>query len=244
MFTIMEKKSQPKSRTMRSRRKNRQEKPATAPSARSAHADLRFRTPLFPPRFRKRLMYCENALTVTSNTGLVASYFFAANGLYDPNVTGTGHQPMGFDEMMSMYEQYTVLSSKITVHYINGSGVGVYGAAILYLSPDTSSITAFSRLQENGFLVWKALYPISVVGSQCQLSMDCDIPTYFGRNRDKRAIVDDAQLAGAAASNPAELVYFTVAAVDAAGANTVQLSFSVEIEYEVIFWEPRKLTQS
>jgi len=151
---------------------------------------------------------------------------------------------MGFDEMMSMYEQYTVLSSKISVHFINGSAAGVYGAAVLYLSPDTTSITAFSRLQENGFLVWKSLYPISVVGSQTILSMDCDIPTYFGRNRNKRAIVDDAQLAGAAGSNPSEQVYFTVAAVDAAGTNTVNMSFSVELEFEVIFWEPKKLTQS
>ncbi len=190
------------------------------------------------------LMYCENALTVTSNTGLVASYFFSANGVYDPNVTGTGHQPMGFDEMMLMYEQYTVVSSKITVHYINGSGAGIYGAAVLYLSPDTTSITSFSRLQENGFLAWKALYPISVPGSQTVLNLDCNIPTYFGRNRSKRAIVDDDQLAGNIAANPAEQVYFVVGAVDAAGTNTVQLSFSVEIEYEVIFWEPKKLTQS
>jgi len=74
---------------------------------------------LFPPKFKKRLVYSETSLTVASTSGSSNSYFFSANGLFDPNTTGTGHQPMGFDQMMLMYEQYTVFASKITVEFIN-----------------------------------------------------------------------------------------------------------------------------
>lgn len=228
----------------RGQRKNRRNKAATAPIGRSAEAGLRYRTPLFPPRFKKNLVYVETGLTVTGTTGLVGNYFFSANGMFDPNVTGTGHQPMGFDQMMLMYEQYTVTSSKITVTYINGSGAGVYADVGLYLSPDTTSITNPSQLMENGFFVWKPLNPINVQGSIGKLNLTCNVATYFARAEYKRELLQDPELHGTAAANPVEQVYFTVCAFDGAGGNTVTISFTVEIEYEVMFSEPRKLTQS
>ena len=228
----------------RSRRKNRRNKAATAPVGRTAHADLRDRTPLFPPRFTKRLAYVETSLTVTGSSGLVGNYFFSANGMFDPNVTGTGHQPMGFDQMMLMYNHYTVVSSKITVTAINNSAASVYGCLGCYLSPDTTSITDASTLIENGYIVWKPMYPINTVGSIAKLNLDCNVATYFARHRNKRELLEDTELYGTAAANPTDQVYFVVCAFSDAGANTVAASITVEIEYEAIFWEPRKLTQS
>ena len=47
--------------------------------------------------------------------GLRAFYTMCANSVYDPDVSGTGHQPMFHDEMIAQYNNYTVLSSKIKV---------------------------------------------------------------------------------------------------------------------------------
>jgi len=218
--------------------------PATAPQGLTAHADLRLRTPLFPPRFRKTLVYSENSLSVASTAGIVQNYFFTANGIFDPNVTGTGHQPMGFDQMIVMYEQYTVVSSKISVHFTNGSAANVYASCGIYLSPDTTNVTDRNELIENGLVTWEQLYPIGVYGSMKTLNLDCDVATYFGRNRDKRALLDDVNLFGTVAANPTEQVYFAICSFDTAGNNNITLSFTVEIEYEVIFWEPKKLTSS
>jgi len=237
------KRRQRKNRQPRGQRQNRQ--PATAQSRLSAKESLRYRTPLFPPKFRKRLTYAEVALSVVGTTGLAGNYFFSANGLFDPNTTGTGHQPMGFDQMMLMYEQYTVVSSKITVVANNNSAANTYADVALYLSPDTTSITDPSRLMENGFFVWKPLYPVGTQGAIATLSLDCNIATYFARDRNKRELLEDVNLFGNVASNPTEQVYFVVCAYDGVGAvNTSTVLFRVEIEYEVIFWEPKKLTQS
>jgi len=225
------------------RRKNRKERPATAKSGITAHEDLRYRSPLFPPRFRKVLSYAEHSLSVTSTAGIVGNYFFTANGCFDPNVTGTGHQPMGFDQMMSMYEQYTVVASRITVHFTN-LAPNLYATCAIYLSPDTTSITDRIELIENGLMVWKPLQGIGTFGSQATLNLDCDIATYFGRNLDKRALLDDVNLFGTAAANPTEQVYFAVACMDLTGNNNMNLTFVVEIQYEVIFWEPKKLASS
>lgn len=49
------------------------------------------------------------------------TYQFCANSLYDPDQTSTGHQPMYFDNYMSVYEKYRVNFAVITVTVINHS---------------------------------------------------------------------------------------------------------------------------
>jgi len=229
----------------RSRRQNRQSASAAAIVGRSVAEDLRFRTPLFPPRFRKKLVYCEVGLSVTGAAGIAGNYFFAANGCYDPNITGVGHQPMGFDQMMLMYEHYTVVASKISLTVNNGSGAGITSDFGIFLAPDTTVLTNPSLILENGYCATKPLAAINVAGYMKSLNFNCDVAAYFSRDRKKRELVGDDQLSGTAAANPAELVYYGVCAFDRTGAsNTVLVYFCVDIEYDVIFWEPRKLIQS
>jgi len=47
------------------------------------------------------------------------SWVFQGNNLYDPNYTGTGHQPMFFDNYSSVYSRYRVIYSTIKVTVIN-----------------------------------------------------------------------------------------------------------------------------
>lgn len=211
----------------------------------SAHSELVRMTPLFPTRFKQTLTYCENGLTAVSGAGgISSSYFFAANGLYDPNISGTGHQPLGFDQMMLMYNHYTVFSSKISVRFMNDSGASVTGGCGIYLSPDTTNINTISQLLENGLITWTTLTPIGIYGSHTTLNLDCDVASYFGRNANKRELAEDTDLYGTAAANPNDIVYFGIVSFDAIGGNVVTLAIIVEIVYEVIFWEPRKLAQS
>jgi len=59
----------------------------------------------------------------------------------------------------------------------------------------------------------------------------------------RQFILDDTDLAGSVAANPAEQIYFHVIAWDSDGA-TSSLNIEVVIEYESWFVEPRTLTQS
>ena len=44
---------------------------------------------------------------------------FSGNGLYDPDVSGVGHQPLGFDQWMTLYNRYRVYASRIVVNVVN-----------------------------------------------------------------------------------------------------------------------------
>lgn len=68
----------------------------------------------FPRQLTMSHKYVEN-VQVSSSTGIMGKYLWSCNGLYDPNITGGGHQPMYFDQLAALYDHYVVTQSKIQV---------------------------------------------------------------------------------------------------------------------------------
>jgi hypothetical protein len=211
--------------------------------------DAMVRTPLFPASTRRRgQLYYENALGFTlAVSGNVSTYFFTANGMYDPNVTGTGHQPLGFDQMMLMYEQCTVINSSIQVTFITGAGLAAKLGVALF--PDVSGLTDPKQLVENGLI---RFIPITSGATSIQnqiprttVRLGCDVARYFGR-RGVRNLLDDDNLYTTAAANPVEQVYYGIVGwqLNPDGSTTTTVGFDVLISYDVIYWEPKKLTES
>lgn len=66
---------------------------------------------LLPDRIKTTLRY-RQSITYTNSTGF-GSNCFSLNSIYDPNVTGGGHQPLGYDQWGAFYQQYEVKSSSI-----------------------------------------------------------------------------------------------------------------------------------
>ena len=92
-----------------------------------------------------RLRYVTEITLNASGVGLSAHYF-SANGMFDPDVTGTGHQPLYYDQWMVNYEHYQVLGSKIKVTALPsqnaGSTPGVFGVVL----DNNTSIQHFQTL--------------------------------------------------------------------------------------------------
>jgi len=66
----------------------------------------------FPDKFRTKLRYCD---TIAWVGGAQASNTFRLNSIYDPDLSGTGHQPMYHDTLALVYGKYRVLGAKIKV---------------------------------------------------------------------------------------------------------------------------------
>lgn len=74
---------------------------------------------IVPDRLRTSLSYHE---VIQSNPGaLTGGYLYNLNSLYDPNRTGTGHQPMGYDQLVALYNRYRVhgCAYELTVSNLN-----------------------------------------------------------------------------------------------------------------------------
>lgn len=72
----------------------------------------------FPKQFRNTVRYESELLSVVLNGSGLGSYVVSCNGLYDPNVSGTGHQPLYFDQLTSIYNHYCVLKSKCSFQLV------------------------------------------------------------------------------------------------------------------------------
>ncbi len=192
----------------------------------------------------KRLPYYESGFSMTGTAGVIQQYVFTANGVYDPNITSTGHQPLGFDTMMLYYEQYCVVKSSITLRAV-GNGIQACTISVC-LAPDTTTL-AVPDVIENGLVVTKLLDGRGNGGYGTgqrigRLDLACDVARYFGR-RSRRELLDDPTLQGTVAANPTEQVYYVIN-MWGFGSFTDNTAVSCEatIEYDVVFWEPRKVT--
>lgn len=199
-------------------------------------------TPLFPARkYIKGQLYYETGKTLTSTIGSAAAYVFSANGIFDPNITGTGHQPIGFDQMMLMYEQYTVIRSHIKVTFLaTDEPIRV----AITLGPDATPPSNSMIAMENGLI--KSTIVAGAGGDSGTnrlktLTLSCDVPKYFGKQY--QAVLGDTQLQGDIANNPLEQVYFQVLAWDPYGSSAT-VAFDAVISYDVMYWEPKKLASS
>lgn len=196
--------------------------------------------PVLNVKHRSKLLYNETR-NITPSGSVATAYVYTANGLYDPNITGPGHQPMGFDQLMLLYEHYTVTAAKITVSFVNASttesgwvGIGLF--------PDSTVTTSTQTLIENGLLKRAPISPgLSNPKSQVSLTYQCNISKLNGRIG---SIVGDSLYRGDNAANPTEQTYFHVFAFNTVTVSAMSVDFDVLIEYDAVFTEPRKLAQS
>lgn len=87
---------------------------------RKSRAITRFVQPQsgFPDRVLTKLRYVQT-VTLGNGSYTVASHTFRCNSLFDPDYSGTGHQPMYFDQYAALYQYYDVKKAKIHVDVAN-----------------------------------------------------------------------------------------------------------------------------
>jgi hypothetical protein len=91
-----------------------------------------------PIRMRTKLRYSER-VGLTSTAGILTSTVFWGNNLFDPNFTGTGSQPEGFDQWALLYDSYTVYRSRIKVTIAATGATTSVNSFRAVLMPQTTS---------------------------------------------------------------------------------------------------------
>lgn len=170
--------------------------------------------------------------------GLPASYVWSMNGLYDPDITSGGHQVIGFDEIMPLYDHYCVIGSRIRVNATNTDTVTAQDIALQLKDVSTIS-TDFQGVLENGNAKWTTLSPLGTGGSTRSLTVECS-PTKFFTAK----VMQDDKYKGTVSSNPSDQVYCHMIVNPIVASDTSAVVCTVEIEYIAILSEPKQIARS
>lgn len=194
----------------------------------------RFGNQPFPKQLRNTLRYCD-VINSTMTAG-IAKHVFKANGMYDPDVTGVGHQPLYFDQVSAIYDHWTVVASRIRVVPMTAAGFNILFT--LYMDDDTVTVTSAEEAMEQPNCKWTAINP-SVA----------KIPTLYGKFNASASMGSFDPLAadslkGTSVADPTELSYFVVQAHEESGSLNTTINYAIQIEYDVVWTELKTMGQS
>lgn len=186
-----------------------------------------------------KMRYSED-INLTAGVSL-NSYDFRANSIYDPNLSGTGHQPLAHDQWGNFYDHYCVLGAKIWVKMYHTNNTNTDSVFFSLALQDTSNtMTSQSMIREQPRTSWTMVSPPGAGQSQKNLSKKFSAKRFFGA----KSVITWDKLSATFGSNPTEDALFRIFYQNATSVNNVGVSVNVIIDYIVLLSEPKVLVQS
>jgi len=185
----------------------------------------------FPDLLRTKLHYCD-VVQLSASAGSPGLWQFRMNSLFDPDFTGTGHQPQWFDQLSAVYSRYRVLGAKITAKFVPGTvnateaaDTGPYIVGITTKIGSTFAASTYAAILEDGNSVNSI-----VVDKQGGNNLRVLTNTYSPM-RDTGLDPYDDTLGALVSANPTNQYFATVWAFDMEEAVAPDVMCQVEIEY-------------
>jgi len=189
-------------------------------------------------RFPTKLRYCDNYQISIATAGVPSYQVWMVNSLFDPDVTGTGHQPMYFDQLAAMYLNYTVYKCVITVRIVPKD---TYPITCCLLSGQAND---FSTYTMEAIREQKLAKTRLVAGQYNAITMrkTVNIAKILGKTND--AILNDNVYNTSVGSNPGDAVYCALIVDDTNLTSATGVYVEVDLEYHCIFTQLKDVGQS
>lgn len=193
------------------------------------------KTSPMPVTFKTTLRYSQR---IEINAGFTQTGIrvFSANGIAIPDALNPTLQPRGFDQLMPLYDHYTVLGSKITFDYANSDNQNQQLLTIT--CHDNFNVSTDHRdYMERGYGLAKTVVAARASGkSTGSLSLKCSPAKFLGVSN----LLDEKDTQGSVNTNPVEQVYYHIAVSDLNGnEDSDPIHGWVTIDYIVRFQEPK-----
>ena len=193
-----------------------------------------------PKTFKFKSKYLEQQIQLNPGSGTIATYVFSMNGIYDPNITGAGHQVLGFNELMPLYDHYTVIGSRARVTFCNlntATPIEVFAS----LRDNATVVNDFAQTIENGMCRYATLGGSNGGNNQATLQINCSPSKFFGQK-----VIGEYKFQGTNTTNPGDQVYLHIGAfaMDGVTDPTSNIIAQVEIDYISVLSEPKLLSRS
>ncbi len=223
--------------TQRTRKRGRSAYRQLASNALTTYVNPRFG--FISPRMLTTFKYDE-VIDFTLATTVGGQYVFKLNGMFDPNTTGTGHQPYGFDQMLNIYQRYCVLRNRYKIDFGPTSDRLMVGAvAASTVVTTVTNAATFSAAAEVPHSMVKALSfgggPPAVIRGNIVSN------TILGTT--PQQMISDDLFQGTTTTDPTNLIVLTVFYYNPSG-GSVTTSFNISMEYEAMLFDPYVQNQS
>lgn len=183
------------------------------------------KTILQPDTLYTKLVY--NEILGRTPANFVDNYVFTINSPYDPNFTGVGSQPAGFDQYATLYNSYQCLGSAISVKIINYSNVsGIYYA----INPQRDSTAILYQDAVEQPYNRRALCGTAGSINIKRLSNFMRLKKLVGRE------TADLQYSSAVTASPTALYYWMLSFFSSDGSTNLTYTMEVQIKYYVKFF--------
>ncbi len=185
------------------------------------------------------MRYVTNLASIDPVVSGIGYYTFRSNSIFDPDLTGVGHQPYGHDTLETVYNTYRVLSSKITVQFYASATGGIHsGVASIQSSTDNLPETNPNTALEQPATTYGPIASLESNKGVTKLTKTFVSSKMFGR--DKR---DDTSATFGV--SPIEKSYFHIGVQSAQnGTDLPRVDLYVTITYKVLLTDPIALTGS
>lgn len=192
----------------------------------------------FPDKLTMTHRYVERVTLTNAAPSAVQTGHFSCNGLYDPNTSGTGHQPIYFDQLTAIYDQYCVILSKIKITFTNTGTVPCYAGVFLNDDTAMTGTTYYDASEQSNS-------KIVLLGARDSGSATRTIVRYWGVRKwfGKSPLANDV-LRGTSTTNPTEQMHFMywTQPIDATTVETVYAT--AQIEYVTVWTELKDIATS
>ena len=158
------------------------------------------------------------------------------NSLYDPDLTGAGHQYHYFDQMAVLYNRYRVYGINVKISCVGGNNSFLLG---MKPQPDTTVITAINQPTERP----EAVYRLMSGAARSQV-----FSKYFPINQllgiSKQSLMDEDNYAANPTTNPSSNYYLQVFGQNPDGSTLGSCNYIIELT-AYVKWDQRiRQTQS
>jgi hypothetical protein len=178
-----------------------------------------------------RIIKWSHFVEYTSSGLSVQTY--RINSLYDPDYTGAGTQPVGFDEIAQIYDRWRVEKVRIKITVVNSGTAAITAVTLSSSSTVPTQITAMAANNSS-----RAEMIAGTGQNRSVFIYDVNIKDWFGFKENV-----ETDLMGTLIANPARVLYMHIG-MEEIDLSAKAISLFTEFEFYTRFMQPVQLNNS
>ncbi len=189
-------------------------------------------------QLKTTMTYCDQYTLQPTSAPVTSHQMFSLNGLHDPDITGFGHQPRGFDQLMTLYDHYVVIGVQVEALVTNLTTATA--AVVATIRDNNVPDTNFISQMENPNRKTIMLAGSDAGGSAKSIKFNFNPNKFLGRSHP----LSDPDVKGTATANPLEGCFLQIGHLSDNGNTRNPISLTITMKYLCVLIEPKQVGES